>query len=799
MSGLVGFLARTQARRRVRALIALTLFIGMFGGLSLSLIAGSRRSATAVDRYFASARKYTFEFFAPAITRDELLAIPGVVRADPTSYLGTVATDAAGKPIAGINGQVVDFSAADPTTRVLDGAIPDGKHANDVVVNPAFVEQFGPRVGDSVAIQMFGRDQEDEVGSGVYEPNGPRFKMSITGIARGPQDVAGDKITSIGASSSDSTNVMYVSEDFYDAHHDEFLDFGKAYSIQLRDGLAGRTDFLDAVNAQLPKGVDRAVTAPVAGPGRRASFDAPVDLETSALLALGAGLAFVGAIAVALVLRAEQRAHEEDTPALRTLGLTKAQLGVVAVVRSLPVALGGALVALVVALALSGRYPIGIGRQIELDGGFQVNPAVLALGGLSIVAFTVGVSFLLGRPRPDRTPLPTSRLTMARWLAKVGAPTDLTLGTQLAFERGRGVRSVPARQAIIGGAAALTIVTALAVYVGGVGHLYSDREAHGWPWDAAIGNTNFPLSKSTVKQLSHDGRIRHLTRARYGDAKVNGRYTEFWAFDARGTAPPEVISGRLPETATEVALGRVTLDELGIDVGSTVTFSVEGGEFEGDRRPTSRRMRVVGVALSRIFGESDLGEIGVITLAGVRAAGGKTGLQLVAVDVAGADRMATLRSIRADYTEDIDIDAVPARIVNLQRVRRLPLIGLGLAGLLGTILLVYTLAISARARTRELAVMRTLGLASRRVSGVLAWQGIVLALGMLVIGVPIGLVLGAAAWSAVASDLGVRTTAVFSPLIAALVPMALLVAVAASLYPARRARRAPVAEVLRVE
>lgn len=188
-----------------------------------------------------------------------------------------------------------------------------------------------------------------------------------------------------------------------------------------------------------------------------------------------------------------------------------------------------------------------------------------------------------------------------------------------------------------------------------------------------------------------------------------------------------------------------------------------------------------------------------MTLSGVASAGGDASARLVLFSLRRGRRQADLTSLSRDYTEEIATDAVPSRIVNLHRVRRLPLLGLLLAGFMGTILLVYTLAISARARSRELAVLRALGLPSTRLRRVLAWQGAVLGAGMLLVGLPIGLVLGSAVWNAVANNLGVRDGAVLSPLILLLGPVALLVAVAASLYPARRARREPVAALLHVE
>jgi putative ABC transport system permease protein len=260
-----------------------------------------------------------------------------------------------------------------------------------------------------------------------------------------------------------------------------------------------------------------------------------------------------------------------------------------------------------------------------------------------------------------------------------------------------------------------------------------------------------------------------------------------------------MLAGRLPRTASEIALGRATLDELGLGVGSLVRFSVGAGDLAGDGPTPTRRMRVVGETLAPIFGEGDVGEVGVVTFPGLEAAGGDTTPQFVLVQVRDEHRADDLRSIRRDYTEEIITDTVPARIVNLHRVRRLPLLGLAVAGFLGTIVLGYSLAITARARAHELAVLRALGLASRRVRGVLACQGAVLGALVLVIGFPAGLVLGVAAWNRLADGLGVDAGAVFSPWLAVLVPASLLVAVGASILPARRARRAPVADVLRVE
>ena len=58
MRGAVRMIARTQGRRRWRAAVALTLFVGLAGGLAIGLIAGARRSSTVVDRFFSRSTSY---------------------------------------------------------------------------------------------------------------------------------------------------------------------------------------------------------------------------------------------------------------------------------------------------------------------------------------------------------------------------------------------------------------------------------------------------------------------------------------------------------------------------------------------------------------------------------------------------------------------------------------------------------------------------------------------------------------------------------------------------------------------
>jgi putative ABC transport system permease protein len=798
MNGSVAFVARSQLRKRWRAVVFLTLFVGVLGGLSLSLVAGSRRSSSVVDRYFAATIPYDLQIGGASLNRADLLAIPGVVRADPDAYIGMMKLAPDGTPVDGINAIAIDPDAVDPAIDLLDGAPLDHADPFGVVVNEAFAEQFDASPGDQIDVQMFARDQEDEVNDGIYESRGPGYTFHVAGIIRTPMDIAVDKVEAPGEGAYVDSNQMVVPLRFYEEHRHEFLDWGPGFDVQLENASAGRSEFLAAVD-RLTGGEEPVFFQPGRFSERRNTLDTPVDLETTVLLALGLGLALAATVATALLLRAEQRAHDDDIATLRGLGCTASQLAAAAALRTVPVAVGGAALALGIAVAVSGSYPVGIGRQLELDRGLDVNVIVLLAGALVTTLFVVSLGFLFGRPGSPRVAARSSRRTLAGWLAGTGAPAEVSLGTHFAFDRGPRRRSVSPRQAIAGGAAALVIVTAVAMFVGGVDRLYNVSAEHGWPWDAAIGNVNFTLSQETLAELSEDPRLERQTPVRYGEAVVGGAPAEVLAVDAEGTAPPEIVSGRLPASAREIAVGPRLLRRLDRGIGDSVTVSVADSEFDIGEATTDLDLTIVGTALVPIFGEADMGETAVVTLDAIAAAGGNTEPQIVLAQLRGDDVDAVAAELDQDLTHEIMTDTTPARIVNLHRVRSLPILGIVLAGLLGTTVLGYTLAMSVRARARDLSMLRALGLPSRRLRTVLASQGVALTSAMLVLGLPLGVLVGSLVWRNVADQLGVRDRPVITPLVMLLVPASLLIAVAVSLVSARRARRQHVALALRVE
>jgi hypothetical protein len=775
--------------------VVITLVVGVGAGVAISLLAGARREATVVDRYYAKTIPYDFELVTPPLSAAQVRSLPGVVRADPNAYVAMVWRAPDGTMVGGINGLAFPGNTVDPTIQLLAGHFAAPGDDTGVVVNQAFVEQFHAHVGDAVDAQTFAQSDIAAVNEGAYDPHGPRYRFHVTGIVRTPDDVTVDRVDGIGRSTYGSTNSMYVPYEWYARHRHEFLDFGIGYSIQLAGHARERAAFDAALRAALPKGSGPPFYDTPRFEDRRSSLQTPVGMETTVLLIVGIAIASGVALVTGLLVRAEQRVHNDDGITVRTLGATRLVLGMAAVLRGAGVGVVGALVAAATAVALSARYPIGIGRVIELDRGVQINAAVVGVGALAVAVGVLAFAFAFAfgwRSRAGSGARP-HRTRLAEWLSRVGAPNDVVVGTHFAFERRTSSGSFPSRQAVTGGAVAL-----VGVFVHSVDHVYESRPAHGWSWDVAIGNVNFKMKQPTVARLLADRRLATRTVAGYGQATLGGASREVLAFDPTGTAPPAVLHGRLPRTDSEIAIGAHLLNAH-THIGSTIDFTVADGEYDTLGKPTqSLRLTIVGVALPPIFGESDLGDVSVVTFDAITRSGGDTTPEFVLARLAG-NRAATAAEIRHDYNPEMLTNVVPARVVNLHRVRTLPIVGAIVAGVLAIILVAFTLMVSVRLRTRELGTLRALGLPARRLTSVLSWQGVALTITLAIVGIPIGLLGGVALWRFVAHQLGIGDTPTLPSWIGLLVPAALVVAAACSLLPARRARRANVGALLRAE
>ena len=142
----------------------------------------------------------------------------------------------------------------------------------------------------------------------------------------------------------------------------------------------------------------------------------------------------------------------------------------------------------------------------------------------------------------------------------------------------------------------------------------------------------------------------------------------------------------------------------------------------------------------------------------------------------------------------------PADVQSLERIRRLPLVLCAvLVGLIAATV-VHALGTAVRRRRRDLAVLNVLGASRRALRSIALFQALTVAALAVVVGLPLGVVVGRVAWSAIAEAYGTAAEPVV-PVVALGLVATTVVAVAAfaGLVPAARGIRRRLAETLRVE
>jgi len=145
------------------------------------------------------------------------------------------------------------------------------------------------------------------------------------------------------------------------------------------------------------------------------------------------------------------------------------------------------------------------------------------------------------------------------------------------------------------------------------------------------------------------------------------------------------------------------------------------------------------------------------------------------------------------------LQRVPAQDVeNLLRVDPLPWLLVALLAVLATVTLLHTLTASVRRRDHELAILMALGFKRGQLAASVMWQTLTLALIGIAVGVPLGVVLGRATWTAVAENIGSVQRAVMPVgAIALLVGLSALAVTVVALAPAWLATRVNPAATLR--
>ncbi len=534
----------------------------------------------------------------------------------------------------------------------------------------------------------------------------------------------------------------------------------------------------------------------------------------TALIVLGAAAAAVtltlGGLAVARELQRSRREQEQwhemgiDGRA-RALAIgTPPVLGVlVGTITSIPIAW----------LLTTG--PLGLVRVLEPDPARQLTRgAALAGVGTGLVLAALAAALAL---RSARSPSNVSAPRRPRTLTSLAGPPDVVYGLRSALsQRAAGTL-------VGGGAVVVGVLLAALVFGASQATLVSTPRWYGWPWDVATmtggGYGDLDLARAE-EALADDPDIESWTVLGFlSEVALNGEpMLTMFGFDRTADLDLPLVDGVLPREDGEVAIGLGTARAHGLEVGDTVeiggTFAprpatVTGivvfpalGPFNSDRLGAGTGLllpeEMSTAAASDLFGSPEEGEAAVQRLATFVGVDLRDDRDTVATRTRLQEELVTLGA----FGEGLDLSTPirPAAVIDARSTRSIPTAVAMVFTAVAAVGLAFASWVSARTRRRELDVLRALGFSGRQVRRSVRVQSFATALGALVIGVPLGVVLGRTLWTAFARQLGV----VSSPTIPVLlVPLTLVGAIALALLaaqlPAHLAGRSRPAAGLRME
>jgi hypothetical protein len=795
---------RADFRQRWRAWLGLSLLIMVFFAPPLTAFAGARRTQSAYPRFLERQAAWDVlifdaSVFAPILWKPDPAAIERLSYAD--IVLPVTFADALG----------------------LNAVVDRDGHYGRVINRAKLIEGRLPAV-----------DAPDEVAVTVFQATSVQDPTLLANQKALSRATPGSSVTLRNPEGRDLT-VKVVGRivspyDFPPNHFDAISIVSPRLMDRLKEMSSQGVFTIDAVVAKFDHPSDAArfdrevstITGGKAINPERMRVNATGVRYSARLQSLALGLlaGVAGITALLLLVQTLVRQSSLDSaehPTLHALGMSRSGLVALSLLRTFIIAVMGAVLAGLAAWLFSPVFPFGVFRLAEPSPGLMFDAVPMALAPMLIVvaALTAGVIPAWRSIKVWRSSASVRPSLLASTLATAGMRAPGVAGIRLALERGRGRTAVPVRStiAIVSmGVAAMVVALALS---SSIDALVNTPALYGRTWDKVVNfeddaEEGVRALDKVVAAITKDPDIEAMAIVDIGaPTLVNGRRVGSMLLqNVKGSLYPPVLEGRAPEAPDEIMLGSKTLRALHkrIDLRrpDTVTISIEAfpGSLEG--------MKIVGrtafppIDANARFGEGLLvrGDAPFQTLVGDAEDVDPPSDALVRF-APGVDQQAVIARLAKDFPGlqlGDDFAKRPSDVVDFGRVQGTPLILAGVLALIGAASLTHALVTSIRRRSRDLAILKTLGFVRRQVRLAVAWQSSALTLIALVIGVPVGVAAGRQLWNIIAGTLGVVPSPRVPTLtVALLVPGAVLLANVIAALPARAAARTQPALVLRSE
>ena len=780
---------RCVLRSRWRTTIGLTAVVAVVGAVVLVFAAGAQRTASAPDR-FTDARDLEYDVAMQqerGLPRlDELRALPSVETLDSATFvfggfLPAGSLDADGRCPREVPDQLDGLVFAGDY-RALDGRLLEGRDANpavrgEFVASVTMVQTNGLALGQQVDFCSLTQEDADRAGFVFDGVSGPAFRATLVGIIDGPADNEDP--------SSRSEPIAVFPYSLFDES-----EIGMATSI-MGVKLAGDADLqklqeqVDGLDGSESFILDEAV---LVGPLVRTAVNA----QSRGLWLLAAVSAVAAVAALGQVITRQVRLTPAERTRLAAIGFTEQQIVGETVARAAVSIVAGALFAVVFAFFASDIFPTGFARNLEPSPGRRLETSVLVPGALAMMValaswtlIAVGAHRLRsGAARPS---------PVIEGLAVKSPSATMATGLRFAFTRGE--RDVGSVRTSVGGLL-MTIVGLVAAFTfaASLQRLVTDPARYGENYDGFFGSGQTAVSDELREALTNDPDIEAVTLLSEGQARNEEQTIRLIGMEpVKGNVLPPVLSGRLPIGDDEIALGRLAARGLDVEVGDELKLTGAEGE---------RTFTVTGLAVVPTIGSNEgVGQDGLVTFAGLQSLDPEVVANTPIFDLRPGSPPGTLgRILTENGAADTGGSSLPSAIENIRRVRTIPYVLAGLLGALALLTIGHVMVTSIHNRRRDVAIVRALGADRRWITRAVHWQVSSYTVLPIVVGTPLGLVVGHLVFRGFADSIGTVNDAslpflLVAALVAGIVGLANVIAV----LPARRARRLPPGVLLQAE
>jgi len=830
---------RATFKRRRGGYLALVILIGLVGGAAMGAIAGARRTQSSFPVYLTSTNPSQVQYFTEFAPGTNIGYSAGIDRAiahiryvkrasDVVGFDGTLQPlrplRAAGPPgeappsfEGGLNGE---YYSVDRVT-LLKGRMADPRRDDEFVMSAGGAAEYGLHIGSTLPLGFFTDTQTASPTFAGYPTNKPylAIDMKLVGIIEASQQVIQDDDSALGDQLAVVTPALTRRLATCCAYYSYValqLDGGTLHQAAVTlavEKIVPSTNLGSAGGAQ--------TSAPIIAKAERVIRPESIAFGVFGLIAALAALVIGGQVIARLVRR-----NADDAAVLRALGAGPVMTAADGLLGTLGALLGGALLAVAVAVALSPLAPIGAVRPVYPDPGIAFDWTVLGAGFAVLVVVLSAVAVLMAyRAAPHRAAAllqagAARNASLARVAAGVGLPPAATRGIHWALGGGSTRDAVPVRSAVLGAVLAVVVIVTSVTFGASLDALVSRPALYGWNWDYALlagfsGAEDLPAAQ-TAALFDHERDVEHWAGAYFESVQLDGDNVPALALAPGSKVGPSPLTGHGLRSDRQVVLGTATLTQLHKQVGDTVMVNTGG--------PRSTRLLIVGTAtLPTIGGSGDpqlqMGTGAVVSPSlfpaadlnqqGSALSGPNVVFVTIRPGVPTAKARAALEHIDEVLSRPSTHDAPASGVVSVLRPAEITdyrsvgstafvlagVLGAGALGALG-----LTLVASVRRRRRELALLKALGFTQAQLAGTVAWQSSVSAGIGAIVGLPLGIALGRWLWTLFARGISAvpdPTVPVVSMVLIALGALVFANLVAA--VPGRIAARTSTALLLRTE